>query len=61
MLQEVQGITPSAAAGIAAEYPTFRELMEAYERAERRGGEEKAESMLKDCEVSRALLRFGGQ
>ena len=52
MLQEVQGITQSAAVGIAAEFPNFKSLMEAYERAERRGGIEKAEGLLKDCEVS---------
>jgi crossover junction endonuclease EME1 len=51
MLQEVQGITSSAAAGITAIYPTFAELMLAFERAERRGGIEKAENMLADCEV----------
>ena len=50
MLQEIQGITPSAAVGIASEHPTFRDLMEAYERAERKGREE-AEGMLKDCEI----------
>ncbi|EIW68055.1 hypothetical protein TREMEDRAFT_15378, partial [Tremella mesenterica DSM 1558] len=50
MLQQVQGITPSAAAGIAVEYPTFRHLMRAYDRAERRGMSE-AEGLLKDCEV----------
>ena len=48
MLQEVQGITPSAASGIAAQYPTFKDLMEAYERQERKG---KGEIMLQDCEV----------
>ncbi len=51
MLQEVQGITPSAAAGIAAVFPTFRALMEGYEKAERRGGVDRAEGMLADCEV----------
>ncbi|RXK37718.1 hypothetical protein M231_04967 [Tremella mesenterica] len=50
MLQQVQGITPSAAAGIAVEYPTFRHLMRAYDRAERKGMSE-AEGLLKDCEV----------
>jgi hypothetical protein len=48
MLQEVQGITPSAAAGIAAEHSSFNELMEAFEAAERRGD---AEEMLQDCEI----------
>lgn len=56
MLQEVQGITPSAAAGIAAEYDTFRDLMEAYERAERRGS--RPEEMLQDCEVSCLLTEL---
>lgn len=56
MLQQVQGITPSAAAGIAAVYPTFRELMEGYEKAERRGGVERAERMLADCEVCACLF-----
>ena len=51
MLQEVQGITPSAAAGIAAVYPTFRALMEGYEKAEWKGGADRAEGMLADCEV----------
>lgn len=51
MLQEVQGVTPSAAVGIAAEYPGFKDLMEAYERAEKKG---KAEEMLQDCEVGRS-------
>jgi len=50
MLQEVQGITQSAAAGIAAEYPTFAELMRAFEKAERKGA---AEVLLADCEVSK--------
>jgi hypothetical protein len=49
MLQEVQGITPSAAAGIAEEYPGFKRLMLGYERAEKREG--RAESMLQDCQV----------
>ena len=59
MLQEVQGITPSAAAGIAAVYPSFRALMEAYEKAERKGGVGRAEGMLADCEVyfSRKIRR----
>jgi hypothetical protein len=48
MLQEVQGITPSAAAGIAADHASFSELMEAFEVAERRGD---AEEMLQDCEI----------
>jgi hypothetical protein len=49
MLQEVQGITQSAAAGIAAEYPSFAALMRAFEKAERKGT---AEALLADCEVS---------
>ncbi|WVQ62597.1 uncharacterized protein L199_000743 [Kwoniella botswanensis] len=57
MLQEVQGITPSASMGIASEYPTFKELMEAFEKAERRGGVERAEGMLQDCEIK--TLRNG--
>lgn len=52
MLQEVQGITPSAAAGIRAEYESFQILMEAYERAEQRGGRERAENLLQDCQAS---------
>ncbi|ORX34758.1 hypothetical protein BD324DRAFT_643279 [Kockovaella imperatae] len=51
MLQEVLGITPSAASGIAAKYPTFAELMTAFERAEARGGLAKAEALLADCEI----------
>lgn len=50
MLQEVQGVTPSAAAGIRTEFESFRVLMDAYEKAERRG-RERAELMLQDCEV----------
>ncbi|WWC85903.1 uncharacterized protein L201_000773 [Kwoniella dendrophila CBS 6074] len=57
MLQEVQGITPSASMGISSEYSTFRELMESFEKAERRGGIEKAEIMLQDCEIK--TLRNG--
>ncbi|WVQ80257.1 hypothetical protein IAT38_002362 [Cryptococcus sp. DSM 104549] len=52
MLQEVQGITPSASQGIAAEYPTFRDLMESFEEAERRGGAPRGEAMLEDCQVN---------
>ncbi|ORY34205.1 hypothetical protein BCR39DRAFT_516748 [Naematelia encephala] len=51
MLQEVQGITPSAASGIAAQYPNFAELMRAFERAERKGGAERGEGLLADCEI----------
>jgi crossover junction endonuclease EME1 len=51
MLQEVQGVTQSAAAGIAAQYPTFADLMEAFERAERSGGVAEGQSLLEDCEV----------
>lgn len=50
MLQEVQGVTPSAAAGIRTEFESFKVLMDAYEKAERRG-RERAELMLQDCEV----------
>ncbi|WWC66778.1 uncharacterized protein I206_100683 [Kwoniella pini CBS 10737] len=57
MLQEVTGITPSASMGIASEYPTFRDLMESFEKAERRGGVERAEGMLADCEIK--TLRNG--
>ncbi|OCF45159.1 hypothetical protein I317_00961 [Kwoniella heveanensis CBS 569] len=57
MLQEVTGITPSAAMGIAVEYPTFYNLMTAYEKAERRGGVERAEGMLQDCQIK--TLRDG--
>lgn len=51
MLQEVQGLTSSAAAGIAAEHPSFADLMRAYQKAERRGGEARAEAMLRDCQI----------
>jgi crossover junction endonuclease EME1 len=51
MLQEVQGVTPSAAAGIRADFESFKVLMDAYERAERKGGRERAEVLLQDCEV----------
>lgn len=50
MLQEVQGVTPSAAAGIRTEFESFQVLMDAYEKAEKRG-RERAELMLQDCEV----------
>lgn len=49
MLQEVPGITPSAAAGIALEYPTFRELQRAFEKAERNNT---ATTLLAECRVS---------
>jgi hypothetical protein len=58
MLQEVQGVTPSAAAGIRTEFESFKVLMDAYEKAEKRG-RERAELMLQDCEVGRSLLRIG--
>ncbi|WVF66117.1 hypothetical protein IAT40_000856 [Kwoniella sp. CBS 6097] len=57
MLQEVTGITPSAAMGIAVEYPTFYDLMVAYEKADRRGGVDRAEGMLQDCQIK--TLRNG--
>jgi crossover junction endonuclease EME1 len=59
MLQEVTGITPSAATGIAAEYPTFKDLMLAFERAEKRGGDVKGEGLLVDCEVSAFISAAG--
>lgn len=46
MLQEIPGITPSAAKGIAADYPTFRDLQRAFERAE------DPAALLADCRVS---------
>ncbi|TYJ54898.1 hypothetical protein B9479_004406 [Cryptococcus floricola] len=53
MLQEVQGVTSSAAAGIAAEYPTFRDLMGAFEEAEEGPrGKSGAEAMLANCKVA---------
>ncbi|WVQ76229.1 hypothetical protein IAR50_005894 [Cryptococcus sp. DSM 104548] len=53
MLQEVQGVTASAAAGIAAEYPSFRDLMEAFEEAEEGPrGKAGAEALLVNCEVA---------
>jgi crossover junction endonuclease EME1 len=55
MLQEVQGVTPSAAAGIRAEYTSFKVLMDAYERAEKKG-RERAEMLLQDCEVGPLCL-----
>jgi crossover junction endonuclease EME1 len=51
MLQEVPGITPSAAAGIAAEYSSLHDLMLAFERAERKAGAGKGEELLQDCQV----------
>jgi crossover junction endonuclease EME1 len=55
MLQEVQGVTPSAAAGIRTEFSSFKVLMDAYEKAERKG-RERAELMLQDCEVGPYLF-----
>jgi crossover junction endonuclease EME1 len=55
MLQEVQGVTPSAAAGIRTEFSSFKVLMDAYEKAEKRG-RERAELMLQDCEVGPYLF-----
>ena len=49
MLQEVPGITPSAAKGISQEYPSFRDLQRAFERAERDGT---ATFLLAECRVS---------
>ena len=51
MLQEVLGVTASAASGITSRYSTFAELMEAFEEAEVAGGFDKAESLLADCDV----------
>jgi hypothetical protein len=48
MLQEVQGVTASAASGINDEYASFRDLMEAYASAERRGT---AEDLLANCQI----------
>lgn len=50
MLQEIQGLTTSGANSIASEYPSFRHLMRAYDKAERRG--QNPEDMLVGCEVS---------
>lgn len=50
MLQEVQGLTWSAAGSIADRFPSFRGLMEAYEDAEAEGGSG-AEEMVVGCEV----------
>lgn len=47
MLQEVPGITQSAAVGVTACYPSLRELMEAYEEVE----EEAGPTMLEGCPV----------
>ena len=57
MLEAVHNITPSGAAGIVAEYPVFKDLMEAYDKAERRG--HGAALLLQDCEVSLSWLRHG--
>lgn len=48
MLQEVNGLTASAAMGIVSQYPSFRKLMEAYEGA---SDLRTAEDLLKDCEI----------
>ncbi|KAL1407069.1 hypothetical protein Q8F55_006482 [Vanrija albida] len=50
MLQEVQGLTWSAAGSIAIRFPSFRHLMEAYEEAES-GGAEAGGDMVVGCEV----------
>lgn len=62
MLGEMEGITPSGAEGITRKYPTFRKLMEAYDRVESeqresgRGGSGGSQAMMEglvaDCQVS---------
>lgn len=51
MLQEVQGLTASAAYGVVETYPSFRGLMRAYEQAEHRADPSVAENMLADCDI----------
>lgn len=48
MLQEVNGLTASAASGISARYPSFRKLMEAYDRE---ANLKAAEGLLMGCEI----------
>jgi hypothetical protein len=48
MLQEVQGLTASAASGITEEHGSFREFMAAYEGAERRG---EGEDLVAECQI----------
>lgn len=48
MLEEVTGVTESGAEGIAEQWKSFRNLMEAYERMERR--KEKGEIEQKEIE-----------
>lgn len=53
MLTQVHRLGDSAAAGIAAEYPSLRSLMMAYERVE----PHIAEGLLANCKVRRASFR----
>jgi hypothetical protein len=57
MLQQIPLITSSGASGVAEHYKSFKELMEAFEKAERdeargRCGHADVEGLLRDCPVS---------
>lgn len=62
MLEEVTGVTESGAEGIVAQWTSFRELMEGFERLERRKargeiGQKDVEGMLASCVVRSWLSR----
>lgn len=54
MLTQVHRLGDSAAAGIAAEYPSLRSLMMAYERVE----PHIAEGLLANCKVHSGLVHL---
>lgn len=68
MLQEIPGVTPSGAIGIAHKYKSFAGLMSEFRRVEREEGKETARGMVADCQVrlsfsftfSRLCLRVSG-
>jgi hypothetical protein len=51
MLQEIPGVTPSGAIGIAHKYKSFAGLMSEFKRVEREEGKERARGMVADCQV----------
>lgn len=54
MLQEIPGVTAAAAGGITEQYRNFRDLMLAYEDAER-GGVSEAESLVEGAAINRLV------
>lgn len=64
MLEEITGVTESGAEGIAEQWKSFRNLMEAYERMERRKekgeiGQKDIEHMLANCVVCIRCWSYG--